>query len=841
MLYENTGLGKALGENRLPSALIDLFGDLYDPLNARFLMQETTIIDFKEEVPSNFSGSYGAGILRLAIAFYNTYGGFIVFGVVDRTFTPIKTADIFNIEAFNRCLSDFTGRQIECSFRRYPTNHDENDLAVQVVLVPPRKFEKPARLTKSLDKYPLNTLWVRDRHEVLEATSRHLSLLYSDRSRYLQATDTPSTIVHRSLPPSPATLEEFVGRFSLMNDLWEWLTFGNQPRIYLHGPGGSGKSTLAYEFANSVADAALPIRTRGQNTVDYVIFLSAKETAFSPMDRTARRFEQRDFNTATEQFAQILFHSGMVSEAEIAGLSEDEIERRLDELFENFTGVIVIDDIDALSRRSVDTGEEALFIKAAQAGGRVKIIYTLRYAPPYALNSAREVPSLNFSTEFHTFVGICCTQFDVSPPVEGVTIELFEQSAGLPLLIETIIGLRRTCSTYNDAFASYRAREGDVARRYLYQREYDRLETRSKSRQVLAALSLINSPVTFNTIANVTSLSQSQVRDAITETKGIFLRTSEAAGGDTLYDVTTPSLAYLQQVSKNLPYYPALEKAVQHFKQEAVRTSTGDAAILFQLKRLAREGNFERIVEEARAISSNNTIWGNPRFLGLLGQGYSARGGTSAEDARECFRRAFALHDRDIFMLRSWYRLEFMAPHTIDNAERLCNDVLATEGLPPRYRSEFLSKLGQVLEVQSRSHVYTNRERAITLMKRSLAAYFDGAWLSRSVNQLDAGLQNEWLTQATGKLFRMLGNDLEPLFQFVETLPSTGHDVDMEAATILIEPLRRLRSIIGHAEKARLIGLANRTAAKLLKSPKHLIAEPGFSYVLQSLQEISKS
>jgi hypothetical protein len=82
MLYEHTGLAKAIVNHSLPTSLTELFGDLYDEQNCRFLMQETTIIDFKESIPDNFTKPYGVGILRLAIAFHNAYGGLIVFGVV---------------------------------------------------------------------------------------------------------------------------------------------------------------------------------------------------------------------------------------------------------------------------------------------------------------------------------------------------------------------------------------------------------------------------------------------------------------------------------------------------------------------------------------------------------------------------------------------------------------------------------------------------------------------------------------------------------------------------------------------------------------------------------------
>ena len=161
-------------------------------------MQETTIIDFKESITSSFTDGYGAGIVRLALGLHNTYGGLIVFGVVDRTPTPAPLREIFNIEALIRFLSGATGVQIECAIRRYSTAASGSDLPIQVVLVPRRNNSKPVRLARQLGTYLPGTLWVRDRHEVLGASSGHLPLIYGDRAGFLGQLSEPDNPVHPS-------------------------------------------------------------------------------------------------------------------------------------------------------------------------------------------------------------------------------------------------------------------------------------------------------------------------------------------------------------------------------------------------------------------------------------------------------------------------------------------------------------------------------------------------------------------------------------------------------------------------------------------------------------------
>ena len=304
------------------------------------------MLDFKETYCEFYTDPYGVGIIRLALAFYNTYGGIIVFGVKDRVFTITGVQGSFEIETFNAAISVFTGIRIECLTKTYSPPEAEYRL-IGVVLVPRRGLVRPAALTQKLGKYPEGTLWVRDRHEVLEAVSRHLPLLYSTRTPRLSDADTSAIPIHRSLPPSAATVRDFVGRFGLLRTLWDWLIFGDQPREYLDGPGGSGKTTLAFEFARLLADARAEFRFANGEHLDYVVFISGKETELNPQTGKQQKFLLRNFSSSQEQLAQIAFHSGMLDFKDIDSASDLQLYACIEDLFSNFNGLIVIDDIDA--------------------------------------------------------------------------------------------------------------------------------------------------------------------------------------------------------------------------------------------------------------------------------------------------------------------------------------------------------------------------------------------------------------------------------------------------------------------------------------------------------------
>ena len=151
---------KAIIDCTLPDAFPSLFGDIWDAQSARFNAQESRVLDFKETIPREFSDSYGSGIVRSAPAFYNTFGGAIIFGVEDENLSVTGTDLVFDIEKLNWLLSDVADVRIECLTKTYTISTNGSDKSVCVVLVPKRRLDLPARLKSDFGKYKRGTLWI---------------------------------------------------------------------------------------------------------------------------------------------------------------------------------------------------------------------------------------------------------------------------------------------------------------------------------------------------------------------------------------------------------------------------------------------------------------------------------------------------------------------------------------------------------------------------------------------------------------------------------------------------------------------------------------------------------
>jgi schlafen family protein len=209
----------------LPSTTPASLLSLYDPVRNIFPEQECAYWDYKAQFPFSLSDDYFGGILRLVCAFYNSFGGLIIFGVKDDTRTPGHNLVKINVERLNNVIRTDLTKPIEVKHREYFLD-EGGDLTrkVDVILVPKRPMSvPPVRLSKKVGQEPANRIFMRVGHEVVEPTSIDLPSLYSSRDDYGLASGDGPAPVQNALPPRPATLKEFIGRRDALDRLYSWL------------------------------------------------------------------------------------------------------------------------------------------------------------------------------------------------------------------------------------------------------------------------------------------------------------------------------------------------------------------------------------------------------------------------------------------------------------------------------------------------------------------------------------------------------------------------------------------------------------------------------------------
>lgn len=684
-----------------------------------FRAQEDDLFDYKREYPHSISDGYFAGICRIIFGLHNSFGGILVLGVHDEKRTGGHNKKIVNVERLNtrlRELSDISINlrhihiDIECSAE------NAESCKIDLLVVPKRAPNSPpAALKKKLDKFLPGTVWIRRGHEVLEASSRDTGFLFGPRELN---TDDGAIKIPSYLPSRPSTIANFIGRVDTLSELFSWVSSEDEPRKFLWGRGGSGKSTVAYELAKIVRDFGQRIVGYNGEAFERVVFLSAKERELNSERGQIRDSINVDFSNFEELLIALLVASDYSGEEDFSKLSIDELQARVEELFDFENTLIVIDDIDTLVTKGEEAGFDFFYKRALRAKKCIRILYTQRNQPLSSENSI-EVTGFTREEDFVEFVQNCCSQFGIPmPDPDFMTGVLWKDTEGIPLIIETIIGLRKTCGTYPKAHQIFLDRRGDEARKYLFEREYDALGRDNKARQILATISEFDRPITNEEILAIVQYGESGVAEAIGEVLGFFLSTSISSEGITMYYLNPVTQTFLKEKTKTLDFGKAIIERVKNFKSAGRRKSKKVALAESKIQRLLDFNDIPAALEQANSETSPAVVE-NASFRMLRAQIYSMCTPARTAEAREDFQYCVDHGYENAEGMRRWYRLERDADSSV-NQEKICDLVIYGKSYADTVKHEFMSHKATVLYFRGRDQGVGSTD-GFDLFERSIA------------------------------------------------------------------------------------------------------------------------
>lgn len=680
----------------LPPTLSSFSVTLFDEHSQTFVVQESLHWDYKDAFPRKLDSDFGAGIVRLICAFHNTYGGLVIFGVEDETKRPVGNPQRLDVERFNAFLRDRLSSPIECVHREYTISNSDKELRIDILLIPKRPGgTPPIRNSKQIGKYRPGCIFHRQGHEVVQATTTTLPLLYTSRADYGLESDRHATVtIERSIPPSTATMKEFIGRRDVMDRLWTWLIYDDDPRFYLFGRGGSGKSTIAYDFAKRVSDSWKNQPIAEDQSLDLVVYLSAKKRELNPIQGTIQKSAITDFQIAREQFVAIIGAAGGFGAEKPDELSDEAIIDRLKNVFTQFTILLVIDDIDTLTTRGLDSGSDVLYRILARSPKGGKVLYTLREEPLLSANQSQVVTGLDLELEYVDFVNSCCKQFNVKEPSPEFMIgRLASTSECLPLVLETIIGFRRTTSTYFEATDLWLDKRGEEAREYLFRREYDRLALDNRARNLLLLLLLLETPTPTSILLAILQCTPNQLADSIAATKDLFLTIDDDSEGESLFSIGAVTKTFIGKASIELPHYQTLCQRVNYYKSENITQSPEVAAIAMQLERRLSENDFIGAREFYESVDMRANISEHPKIQRIAGDIFSKQDPPDLEHARQHYNAAVNAEYLDRTMMRNWFYME-LHQGLFARAAKVCRMVIDRDRFSAAARSEFEGKRG---------------------------------------------------------------------------------------------------------------------------------------------------
>lgn len=699
----------------------------YEPETNTFPHQEGTFWDYKDQFPYSMSDGYFGGILRLACAFHNTFGGIIIFGVHDKKRDPGHNKVRVNIENFNQAIRQKTGTAVQTIHREYVLP-GATDQKIDVVLIPKRGMAStPIQFLEKVGDYRPGIIWVRTGHEVLEAQSKDLPILYSARDTFGGRLSDEEVAITAAIPPSSATIREFVGRTAVIDKLYSWLFNDDEPRKFLFGRGGSGKSTVAHQFAKLIAASGGNIPTQTGRAIDLVVFLTAKKISLEPISRRMFADAGYDFENAESLFRAILFLAGWTTAEKIDEISGVELRRELASMLDTVQVFLVIDDVDTLTTSGVDAGIDELYkiIVRSRAGG--KVLYTLRNAPSHSIANSIEVPGLERQSEFPSFVTACCEQFRITHKNTAIQLEeIATVTERRPLAIEIVLGLLRTAG-FDEAIKMYQGKEGEEARRYLFQREYSALPFDNRARHFLAAICLFGRPVKASELEHVLQFSAEQINDCVVQTLEMFLLSDRGDDGTISFSLGSATKAFITDVSKSLSFYGKIKANIQFAKSPFLAINPQLNKIEFEVRKVLDEGaegvkTGFRLLDELPKVPE---ITQHPTFNLLKGRLFLRCMPPRLEDAREALRLAITNGSKDIMGARDWYWGEVRSGFAMQEAIKVCNLVLNSKQFSEASKAEFLGKRGEVHNRIANSEMAVDPEKAIESLHLALLSYLE--------------------------------------------------------------------------------------------------------------------
>jgi hypothetical protein len=538
-----------------------------------------------------------AEIVKDAVAFYNAFGGYILFGVTDKGRDRIVgITDNFNNADLNKSIQSYAGLSIECLYHTLEYSSTSGPISLGLLLIPrrpagapPVKFIRKGPEKPSGKRVFVDEVYVRVRDECRAATNTHEDwrFLHSDRLPPEQVTGITPITVQAHLPARDSDLLEFVGREEQLAELRRWIGDVRSPVRLITGIGGLGKTTLAYRFAEEVIET-------GAGAVETVIWLTAKQQTYSALRGRMVPVSQVNFTDLDSLFNEVLkalSYEMPVSEEEP---SFAEVSDRLVEALSTIPSLVIVDDLDTLSPDEQRETVAALNSVALRTVGRElppsRILMTSRIdqgLPPTAIVKIKGLKR----SDFDIHLANLCAAFCVEPYSASDLEQIFEASSGSPLFAASMVRLVKLGENRRDVIEKWKGRDGEEVRSFAFQRELGRLT--SMEARVLYAVLLLGD-TTLGDIAEVVDMQVKAVRDQVAGLQAYHLMATVArAQGESAISVPDE----LQAVA------------------ELVRIQLGASAKLVEeavARAHERSGNRERQV--GTSIRSIVRLWGAERF-----------------------------------------------------------------------------------------------------------------------------------------------------------------------------------------------------------------------------------
>ncbi|MBL8236164.1 MAG: putative DNA binding domain-containing protein, partial [Bryobacterales bacterium] len=523
------------------------------------------------------------------VAFYNSFGGYLVFGVRDSDRRVVGCAGSPSIDDLIRYCLSLTGQNIGLDIKTLRFQSGPQSMMVPVILVPRRSDEYlPAIFTKDgelrADGRPVfknHDLYFRRNDECRPLDKNNpvdVKFLYQSGQRTLSSFSTEFPTLTNNLGPDDPELVRFVGREEYLRKLWAWTTERYSEVKVLSGLGGVGKTTIVRQFAEQVVERPCMGLTQ-------LIWLTAKRVSFSALQNKEIPRGDATFADTITMLKAMLRHLA-VPESVLE--SKEDLDDLMDigfECLQAFPSLVIFDDIDSLPQAEQTEAFQAIvqlfgrtFRQANRAPSRA--IITSRLELGAATRQLLKIDGLTLA-EFSEFVSMMFVTFNLSLPSNKVIERLHKTTDGSPVFASSIIRLVRLGEHIDSAIQRWKNNSGEDVRKFAFERELDALK--GTDRNVLYALCLLRE-TTRAELKVVLDVGDQTITDNLDQLRQYHLITSEGATPFSEPALLVPSSIQIMVdlIEKKVPYSTRIRDAVIAARKGASRDNSGVGSVVFE-------------------------------------------------------------------------------------------------------------------------------------------------------------------------------------------------------------------------------------------------------------------
>ena len=592
-----------------------------------------------------------AEIVKDAVSFYNSYGGYLVIGIKDRPREIVGFGKHFDCDELNRRIKAVTRHEVDCHFAILDYGVGSNKKKIGLLFVPQRSESKePAQFLRDAPStdhgkkaYRRNEIYFRQGDECRAAeTSEDYSFLCSQGRRQIVAANDIgwTSVLDNNLGPRDPGFIKFIGREDYLHELWRWLCDRFTPGKLIAGLGGVGKTTIAREFTEDL------IRNSPLG-FERVIWLSAKQQFYAAVLNKFLPASRVDFTDVDSLLRALLLELGSTEEMVDPEWTREDLIDEVTQALCIIPSFVVIDDVDSLEPGQQQAVFHTVLQIMAQTIGNASVpsraLLTARLdlgaAPAQLIRLSGLQPK-----DFATYVEMTARHIGL-PWSIGASSKLMKKfhhiTDGSPTFAASILRLLQMGEKLDLALDRWRGSDGDEVRKFAFKKELGNL-SESQVRTLYAACLL--GDTSRVELQQITQSSETLLEDDIGELRKyhlLGLGNEIPRGGARL--VVPSGIRLMGNLIKGRIRDP------KRIERECAKARAGSPKLGADISRI-----IHRVValwqDEEPGEALEVAIWGdqqnrdNPDLKCLLGRAYRRLDPPDASMADVNFRRAHELN-----------------------------------------------------------------------------------------------------------------------------------------------------------------------------------------------------